>query len=129
MLYLLYAVTIFSIEFLRDKDDRFYFLEINFRNSTWSYAHTKMGVNLPVIYAKSVLSGHLDITDVIIKNVPFTAMSEFSDFGESVKSGKVSLWQWFKDVRSCGTLFTYNKDDKKPFWCLIRDIIKRKIFR
>lgn len=120
---------IFSIEFLRDENDHFYFLEINFRNSTWSYAHTKMGINLPVIYAKSVLAGHLDLTGVEIKNIPFTAMSEFSDFGESVKTGKVSLWQWFKDVRSCGCLFTYNKCDKKPFWCLIRSILKHKVFR
>ena len=88
-----------------------------------------MGINLPIIYAKSVLAGHLDLTGVEIKNIPFTAMSEFSDFGESVKTGKVSLWQWFKDVRSCGCLFTYNKGDNKPFWCLIRSILKHKVFR
>ena len=117
---------IFSIEFLKDENDKYYFLEINFRNSTWSYAHTKMGVNLPVIYAKSVLSGHLDVSCVKHVKVPFTAMSEFSDFGENVKTGIISIFHWLNDVRRCGCLFTYNKEDNKPFWSLLCFLIKKK---
>ena len=116
---------IFSIEFLRDQDDHFYFLEINFRNSTWSYAHTVEGVNLPVIWAKSVIAGHLDTSDVIIKKVPFTALVEYADFKDSVLSRKVSLKQWIQEFRNCDCCFTYNKKDPKPF----RKYLQAEIWR
>lgn len=117
---------IFSIEFLRDKDDNFYFLEINFRNSTWSYAHTVKGVNLPIIWAKSVLAGKLVTDDVVIKKDRFTAMQEFTDFKNSVGGKQVSLWQWIKDVKGCDCLFYYNKRDNKPFWNMLLHKFIRK---
>lgn len=111
---------IFSIEFLRDKNNNLYFLEINFRNSTWSYAHTKMGVNLPIIYAKSILADNFVIDDVKVKKIPFTAIQEFSDFKDGVLGKQVSLWQWIKDVMNCDCLFYYNKYDPNPFWSALR---------
>ena len=111
---------VFSMEFLRDKDDNFYFLEINFRNSTWSYAHTHVGVNLPVIWAKSTLAGHLDVSDVKITKETFTAMQEFTDFKDSVLGRQVSLKQWIKDFKSCDCPFYYNKQDSAPFWSILR---------
>lgn len=116
---------IFSIEFLRDKDDNFYFLEINFRNSTWSYAHTVEGINLPIIWAKSMLAGKLETEDVVVRKDSFTAMQEFTDFKDSVIGRQCSLWQWIKDVKCCDSLFYYNRNDKKPFWSfLISKILK-----
>ena len=116
---------IFSMEFLRDKDDNFYFLEINFRNSTWSYAHTHVGVNLPVIWAKSTLTGHLDVSDVKIMKDTFTAIQEFTDFKDSVLGRKVSLWQWIKEFRSCDCPFYYNEEDNAPLWSILRKKILR----
>lgn len=116
---------VFSIEFLKDKKGNFYFLEINFRNSTWSYAHTVEGVNLPIIWAKSVLAGHLDVADVKIKDDVFTAMVEDTDFRESVLKKKVSLGQWIEDVKGCACLFIYNKKDPKPFRKFISSEVKR----
>lgn len=43
---------IFEIEFLIDQDNSLYFLEINFRNSTWSYASTVAGMPLPIIWER-----------------------------------------------------------------------------
>ena len=124
---------IFSIEFLRDMNDHFYFLEINFRNSTWSYAHTVEGINLPVIWAKSVLAGHLDISDVKIKKNTFTAMVEDSDFRDSVLGHKVSIKQWIRDVRNCDCCFIYNKRDPKPFYNFLQTelwrLTKKFVFR
>ena len=111
---------VFSMEFLRDSNDNFYFLEINFRNSTWSYAHTHVGVNLPVIWAKSTLAGHLDVSDVTISKDTFTAMQEFTDFKDSVIGRQVSLWQWIKDFKACDCPFYYNKQDNAPFWSILR---------
>ena len=116
---------VFSMEFLRDKDDNFYFLEINFRNSTWSYAHTHVGVNLPVIWAKSTLSGHLDVSDVKITKETFTAIQEFTDFKDSVLGGAVSVKQWLKDFRNCDCPFYYNKQDNAPFWSILRKKVLR----
>lgn len=107
------------------KDDNFYFLEINFRNSTWSYAHTVEGINLPIIWAKSMLAGRLETEDVVVRKDRFTAMQEFTDFKDSVIGRQCSLWQWIKDVRCCDSLFYYNRNDKKPFWnFLISKILK-----
>ena len=116
---------VFSMEFLRDKDDHFYFLEINFRNSTWSYAHTKVGANLPLIWAKSTLAGHLDVYDVKITKETFTAIQEFTDFKDSVLGGAVSVKQWIKDFKSCDCPFYYNKQDCAPFWSILRKKILR----
>ena len=116
---------VFSMEFLRDKDDNFYFLEINFRNSTWSYAHTHVGVNLPLIWAKSTLAGHLVVDDVYITKKTFTAMQEFTDFKDSVLGGAVSVRQWLKDFRSCDCPFYYNKKDNAPFWSILRKKLLR----
>ena len=116
---------VFSMEFLRDKNDHFYFLEINFRNSTWSYAHTHVGVNLPLIWAKSVLAGHLDVEDIKISKQTFTAMQEFTDFKDSVLGGAVSVRQWLKDFKSCDCPFYYNKKDNAPFWSILRKKLLR----
>ena len=110
---------VFSIEFLRDQKDHFYFLEINFRNSTWSYAHTAQGVNLPIIWAKSVLAGHLDVEDVVIKKDSFKAMVEEADFKENVLHRQMSFGKWVRDFKSCDSHFVYNKKDPKPFRKLV----------
>lgn len=106
---------VFSMEFLRDFDDNFYFLEINFRNSTWSYAHTAVGVNLPVIWAKSVLASHLEILDVKLEKDQFTSMVGYDDFRYNVRHGNVGLLTWIKQLLSCDCYFYWNSKDIKPF--------------
>ena len=106
---------IFSVEFLIDKDDKLYFLEVNFRNSTWSYAYTCGGYNMPYLWAKAELEGSLELSKVKPLN-EFTAMVEPDDFVENViKHRKVALWQWVKEVKA-SKLYYYNKDDNSPFW-------------
>ncbi|MBQ9664950.1 MAG: ATP-grasp domain-containing protein [Bacteroidaceae bacterium] len=106
---------IFSVEFLIDKNDNLYFLEVNFRNSTWSYAYTCGGYNMPILWAKATLEGHLDLSekDHLEK---FTAMVEPDDFVENViKHRKVGLFQWIKQVEKA-KLYYYNYKDNSPFW-------------
>lgn len=106
---------IFSLECLIDKQDNLYFLEVNFRNSTWSYAYTYAGLNLPYQWAKATLLGHIDYSGAKIKKEPFKAMTEPSDFINSVvRERQVSIWHWIKDLRSCDVTYYYNKKDKKP---------------
>ena len=120
---------IFSVEFLIDKKDSLYFLEVNFRNSTWSYAFTYGGVNLPVLWAKSTLNGSICKADITLKE-SYTAMNEIADFKESVLTGKVSLLTWIRDVFSTSCLYYFNKKDVKPFYSKIyNSIFKRTIPR
>ena len=50
---------ILCMEFLIDEHGDYWFLEINFRNSTWSWASTRLGMNLPYLWAESTISGSI----------------------------------------------------------------------
>lgn len=106
---------IFSVEFLVDEKDELYFLEINFRNSTWSYASTCLDMNLPLNWAKSML-GKVDEKE-FYKKIPenYKAMVEISDFKARVIGRRISLFQWIKEVKNAQCKFYYNKKDLKPF--------------
>lgn len=70
---------IFCIEFLIDNNDELYFLEVNFRNSGWSYAFTKGGFNLPFRWAVSMLDNTL-FMDSFKPLEKFDAMQEIGDY-------------------------------------------------
>ncbi len=109
---------IFEIEFILDKSGKEYFLETNFRITQYNYAYTKFGVNLPYLYAKSILNGSKDaFNDVIYSQKrPFKVMSEFEDFKLSVVYGKTPFLEWIKDVRDTDCFSFYDSNDKKPFY-------------
>lgn len=117
---------IFSIEFLVDENDKLYFLEINFRNATWSYSSTCAGMNLPILWAEATLkqdidlSWHKDIED------NFTAIVEPDDLRNRVRTHQISFVQWLKDLKKCSCLYYLNKKDMCPviFWILARNKTK-----
>lgn len=109
---------IFCVEFMIGPDDNLYFLEVNFRNSGWSYAFTYGGFNLPFRWAVSTLDNDLYLSDFTPKE-HFDAMSEFADFAVFVKNKKlVPFRQWFKQFRK-SVCYTFNKKDNKPFYCFL----------
>lgn len=105
---------IFEIEFMKGPDGKSYFLEINFRASTWNYAPTVGGGNLPYFWAKAMLSGKIAYDEMRLRESPFKAMVEPADFVRNVK--KIGLLQWIKDWRSTDCYYYYNRKDPKPFW-------------
>ena len=110
---------VFEIEFLVGLDKTVYFLEVNFRNSGWSHAATFGGINMPYQWAKSIITGNLNI-DGCKRRPLFTAMIEPADFINSVvKEKQVTLWQWLNDVKRCDYFYYYNKKDKKPFFKML----------
>lgn len=117
---------IFSAEFLVDQNDELYFLEINFRNSTWSYASTCLGMNLPVIWSNGILNKSMPIN--IKHSIPngYTAMVEPSDFKARVLGKRCSIFRWLKDLINCGCLFYFNIKDIKPFFAMVISILTRK---
>lgn len=116
---------IFSCEFVRDADDNLYFLEINFRNATWSYSSTKAGMNLPYLWAESMERGC--ITAEAKKSFePFRAMVEPIDYAKRVDTRKVSLAEWISDFRNAKCTYYYNEDDIEPYKVLYEDWEKLK---
>lgn len=107
---------IFCIEFLIGKDDKLYFLEVNLRNSGWSYASTCAGMNMPYLWALSTLKGK--IPQKAYKEIPkdFKAMVEWTDFKTRVLGKQVNIVKWFKEMKNCQCLFYYNKKDRAPLW-------------
>lgn len=112
---------IFEIEFMKGPDGKNYFLEINLRASTWNYALTVGGCNLPYFWAKSTLAGRVLFEEMELREQKFTAMVEPEDFLKNVTHAHtVGLFQWIKEVRDCECHYYYNKNDKAPFWAYIR---------
>lgn len=120
---------IFSAEFLIDDKGNNWFLEINFRNSTWSYAFTYGGVNMPFLWAEATING--DFTKPKSLMTEFKAMSEYEDYEMSVLSGMITLKGWKKDYDSADVHFLSNPKDPKP-WNVhrfIRNLYIKKFIR
>lgn len=110
---------VFCIEFLKGKDGKYYFLEVNYRNSGWSYAFTVGGFNLPFRWAVSTLDNRLYLEDFNPRN-KFSAMNDFSDLKDVVKTKGTGLFTWLKEYFSADCHYYYNRKDSKPFWfCLL----------
>lgn len=127
---------IFEVEFMVDAKEKLWFLEINFRSSTWNYAATKLGMNLPILWADAQLHG--GFSQNVEKKIPsgYKAMAELPDFGWRVLKKRISLKEWINEVKTCDCLYFYNKQDMKPFrsavfWKVenkIAKVINKKIF-
>lgn len=105
---------LFSIEFMRGKDGKDYFLEMNFRNDGNGIAVTSSGTNLPYIWYLYASGG--DYKSEIAKSVVNTTymMPEFS-FLMSVFNGEVSLKEWIADKRKTTCYLTKFRDDMEPW--------------
>lgn len=111
---------IYSIEFLIDQDGTYYFSEINFRNSTWSYASTKAGMNLPILWAQTMLKGKLEDDVVMPIEEGFMAMVEPIDYGKRVSVGRIEIGEWLRDFKEAKCTFYYSEDDIEPFLYMCR---------
>lgn len=105
---------VFEVEFLIDQDGTYYFGEINFRNSTWSYASTKAGMPLPVLWAETQNQGFMS-TENAIEFDEFTAIVEPIDYAKRVKTGKIDLAEWLKDFKEAKCCYYYNAEDIEPW--------------
>lgn len=112
---------LFSIEFLRGKDDKVWFLEINFRNDGNAISVTEAGVNLPLIWVKA--NRGEDYKNEIRKPRKVVVMPEFQDM-KLVMQRKVGFWQWLKDWKRTDVFMEYASDDKRPFFQYIIDKIR-----
>ncbi len=112
---------IYEIEFLIDQDDTLYFGEINFRNSTWSYASTVAGMNMPALWIESTMEGNIPENAYVKIDNPFTAMVEPIDYGKRVDTGKITFAEWLADFKDAKCLYYYSKDDRAPFYEMMKN--------
>lgn len=121
---------IFEVEFMRDMEGKLWFLEVNFRNSTWSYAATKLGMNLPVLFAEGSLAGVLPKD--ARKPIPegYVAVAELMDFLQRVMKYKmISPLKWLRGVLKADCRYFYNSADKKPFFSICAYQVKKILLR
>lgn len=117
---------IFEVEFLIGEDHKLYFCEINFRNSTWSYASTCAGMNLPFMWSQAMLTSDMKL--VKQKTIPenFYAMVEIDDFINRVANRKISVFKWFKQMICCKCRYYLgNFDDLMPIVSMITYKLKK----
>lgn len=112
---------IFSIEFLIDSDGTYYFSEVNFRNSTWSYIAALLGMPIPVLWAKAMLEGK--IAEEWYKTIPdnYTAMVEPIDYNKRVIDGRIEVADWLIDFKKANCLFYLDEKDPEPFREMVRN--------
>lgn len=110
---------IFSIEFVIDQDDTYYFSEVNFRNSTWNYIATYIDMPLPVLWCEAMLTGEIDKgwNRHFPKN--FTAMTEPIDYKIRVEGGRVDFAQWLIDFKTTNVPFYLDAEDPEPFRAMV----------
>lgn len=116
---------IFEIEFMKGPNEENYFLEINFRASTWNYAITVGGGNLPYFWAKSTLAGRILIEEMNLLKKPFTAIVEVDDFANNVLyNHNVGFFKWLKQCFTADCHYYFDRQDWKPlFYFILRSII------
>lgn len=114
----------FSVDLLIGKDSKIYFLEVNMRNSGWSFPYTCAGVNLPATWAKSTLKQKLDLTDISIPKKPFTAVDEYIELFNKSKEGPVIFLKTLYSIFSVDAKTYWNLREQRPFWHLVKNILR-----
>lgn len=116
---------LFSIEFIRGKDGKDYFLEINFRNDGNAYVVTKAGVNLPYIYYLNAIGENYttEAKQPIIKQISMPVVKDF----KTVLQGRVSVFQWLKDLKRTNCFLYKDKKDPAPLRAYIKELLTNRI--
>lgn len=119
---------IFDIEFLEDKNGDLYFCEINLRNSGWSYASTKVGMPLPILWALAKIDGEIDNRYQLLIKTSYSAIEGFDYLRGKKKRGQ-SWINCIHDLCEADCHYIYNFRDMAPFAAYIVSILKRKVMR
>ena len=105
---------IFDAEFLIGPDDQYYFLEVNFRNTTWSYASDVLGMPLAYIWVKSIMEGTKGADAFKPNEGPILCMVEPIDYNLRCKQRGYSKFKWFGELLKSKCKDYWNWHDLKP---------------
>lgn len=110
---------LFSIEFMRGKDGRDYFLEMNFRNDGNGIVVTSSGTNLPYIWYLYA-SGRNYMEEVSASVVRKSYMMPEVSFLLSMFNGEITFREWLSDYKKATCFLTRFDDDREPYKLYIR---------
>ncbi len=124
---------LFSMEFIRDREGKDWFLEINYRNDGNSICVTEAGVNLPYLWYQSQINSDFKLNNVNRNIREIFVIPEFME---------VDLWyakiigfsRMIKELKQADVMMEYSHDDPEPthgmcdfYNKLLCSIIKRPI--
>lgn len=110
---------IFDAEFLIGPDDKYYFLEINFRNTTWSYASDVLGMPLAYLWVEAMKNGKV-LADAFKSNQkPILCMVEPIDYNLRCRQRGYSKCKWFLELMRCKCMDYWNWHDLKPSFIML----------
>lgn len=112
---------IFDAEFLLGPDGQYYFLEINFRNTTWSYASDVLGMPLAYIWVKSMLEGAIIKDSYKPCQKPVLCMVEPIDYNLRCRQRGYSKMRWFIELLGCRCKDYWNWRDLKPSILMLKN--------
>lgn len=116
---------LFSLEFLRGKDRKDYFMEINMRNDGNAYCVTCFGINLPFIWYKHSIGEEFSIPQ-IPSDHSVLFMPELNDV-KNIRS--VGIFKWFKECFGADCHANFKSNDPMPFFYQLGGMVKGKLKR
>lgn len=114
---------LFSMEFLRGKDGKDYFLEINMRNDGNAYCVTMAGVNLPYLWYKYADKPNLEITE----NLTFEHSVYWLPEADLHSITTIGVAKWLKQWCSADGHAYANLCDPMPFINYLYRLIQRRL--
>lgn len=116
---------LFSLEFLRDKNGKDYFMEINFRNDGNAICTTAAGISLPYVWYLDCLGRDYTMeTKTNIKSV--YVMPDIAEL-KLLLTRQISILDFISDLCKTNRFMEYDRKDSKPFWHMIWS--KMKLFK
>lgn len=116
---------LFSLEFLRDKQGKDYFIEINFRNDGNAICVTEAGVSLPYIWYLDCIGR--DYSQEKNKEIkPVYVMPDMAEL-KLLVTRQITFKEYISDFKKTDRFMEYDKRDKKPFWRLVQFHICKRL--
>ncbi len=110
---------LFSIEYMRGKDGKDYFLEMNYRNDGNGISVTSSGTNLPYIWYLYASGGDYQ-AELANSEVKTTYMMPEISFLMSVLSGEIPFKEWRADCKRTTCFLTRFDADMAPYKVLMK---------
>lgn len=112
---------VFDAEFLIGPDDKYYFLEINFRNTTWSYASDVLGMPLAYLWVKAMNDEKVLEDAFKPSENPILCMVEPIDYNLRCRQRGYSKCKWFIELLKCKCKDYWNWGDLRPSLIMINN--------
>ena len=118
---------LFSLEFLRDKNGKDYFMEINFRNDGNAICVTAAGMSLPYIWYLDSIGKDYSM-ELEKKITPVYVMPDMAEL-KLLLTRQISVREYISDLKKTDRFMEYDRNDKKPFWMLVKNkVCSKKVF-